>query len=803
MKNNYNVWYPYESFNMGQRFFFFNELLNHTDTDNSANGKSGADLATEVSNALKKELPSIDPSSAAGLEKIQEVLQFLQQTIEYERGQEIAYYEKYFLSADLPRGLKDRFQKLFNSTGAFDYIEFINLINILHDGVDKYKTILNYEVNRLEQLQEVIDEYLENPEEHYTITKEGESEDKGFYSNFNSFLWRKSKQTGLIKYRSAQGTSTISNALQKQMIAAVTNLWKTTQWQKQASSMLEQLVFNEPINENTMRIFSTMLLNETLPKIQDAVIQFLNIKKFTTDTNYSNVLIDANKLKDIIRVTAQEYVDKLNAGTDPAAAVRFINTLKSQIGSDNQIQLNNDSKRYLSVIDPVGIKKKNQEEIVTISDEVMKILQSLIKEKQQTPATTKKEIIEQFVQLYGDPKLVELQEGSFRAKDAYNLIKSYIPTMESVIEFHIAAKDNLVSEALAGGNRKYLQEVAGSLVLEKFETAGGYQKADTFGIVNEQIGEIFVSLDRGALQNYFSDISEQITKSYIDAIEIQFKPIKVGSEIFDEQSFRQKKGFRAKEFSIEAETERRLIFLKKRCIELRKSLEEEKVDNEKIEAAVQSLKSTIQISSTVKSYNKYNNKDGFHGGSLGGSVENQLKNITKMFEYGGITMPDVEWLAFAAYNSGNGMLGEGMKEPLEDALSAVAGMLLFDDAGEQALYIRSQLNDKIPSGSSRFLHLYHLNDFYFPSSYILQLTYNGLLKAYNLLNSELAGFSTKSATHSNSRGARITIVNNVGAPPPKTGWEEYFNANKDSVSVNIVFLAGLLDIIQILNQSMQ
>ncbi len=739
------------------------------------------------------------------MQQIENILSFLARTIEFERGQELAYYQEYFLSADLPQPLKDRFKTIFSPSDgtSFDYIEFINLINILHDGVNKYKTILNYEVNRLEQLQEVIDEYLDNPEEHYTgYGKKEEGEDKGFYSNFNSFLARRSYNTHLVKYKSVQGTSTLSNALQKQLISAVTSLWNDTKWQQQVINSLNTLAFNKPIDKNTMRIFSTMILNETLPKMQDEVTKFLDAKKiFSKNSNYSNVLIDINNLKNVIRDAASDYVDKLQAGSDPEAAVRFITTLKNQIGKNNNLNLDNDSKRYLRIIDPVGIKVKNKEEIVTISDEVMKILSSLIKKKEQKPATSKKAIIDQFVQLYGDPNVIDIKDGNYNAQDAVTLIKSHIPQMDSIIEFHIAAKDNLISEALAGGNRKYLQKATGKFVIEKFETAGGYQKADTFGIVNEELGKITVGLNEQALEKYFNTISNQITKSYMDAIEIQVNPIKAGKEIFDEKEFRKSKGFQAKEFSIEAETERRLIFLKKRCIDLRKSMKDTATEDQ-IEQAITALKNTIQISSTVKSYNKYNNHDGFHGGSLGGTVEHQLENIYKMYEYGGVSIPDLDWLIFAVYNSGNDMVGSHLKNPLENALSSVAGMLLFDDAGEQALYIRSQLDDKIPKGSSRFLHLYHLNDFYFPSSYILQLTYNGLIKAYNLLNTEAANFTRNSSTQSNSRGARISIINNVSKPGSNTSWENYFNENKGNVSVNIVFLAGLLDIIQILNESM-
>ena len=53
-----------------------------------------------------------------------------------------------------------------------------------------------------------------------------------------------------------------------------------------------------------------------------------------------------------------------------------------------------------------------------------------------------------------------------------------------------------------------------------------------------------------------------------------------------------------------------------------------------------------------------------------------------MYQYGGVTIPDLNWLIFAVYNCGSDMLGAHLKDPLENALSSVAGMLLFDDAGE-------------------------------------------------------------------------------------------------------------------------
>ena len=372
-----------------------------------------------------------------------------------------------------------------------------------------------------------------------------------------------------------------------------------------------------------------------------------------------------------------------------------------------------------------------------------------------------------------------------------------------MIQFHIAAKDNLISEAFASGN--FGDVIKSPYVLHKMGLAGGYQKADLFGIENIKLGDILIALDERGLKDFASNLAKEITESYFDAIEIQVSSRNGKITEFDEQDFREHFGFKDHEFSIEAETKRRLAALSSRCEKVKQALQEKSVSTEEIDKCIKELQNTIQISTTVKSYNRYNNKEGFHGGSLGGTVEHQLENIYKMYDYGGITMDDIDWMTFAVYNCGSNMLGSKNKEPIEHFLSAAAGMLLFDDAGEEALYIQHQAEENY-TGSSRFLHLYHLNDFYFPSSYILQLTYNGLMKAYNILEQEFQDHINKNTgvSTAQSQGAIIKIENKVSEPSAGiTNWESFFSDNSKNVSVNIVFLAGLLDIIQLLNNSIK
>ncbi len=134
--------------------------------------------------------------------------------------------------------------------------------------------------------------------------------------------------------------------------------------------------------------------------------------------------------------------------------------------------------------------------------------------------------------------------------------------------------------------------------------------------------------------------------------------------------------------------------------------------------ALEQLKNSFRISTSVKSYDKYNNKTGFHGGSLGGTVEHQIENIQHMFQLGGITIQDVDWLIFAVYNSGPHLLGSSIKKDLEHFFSILAVSLMFDDAGEQATYIKNQA-ENLSDIKPNYLHLFLLNGTYFPLSYIL------------------------------------------------------------------------------------
>ena len=99
----------------------------------------------------------------------------------------------------------------------------------------------------------------------------------------------------------------------------------------------------------------------------------------------------------------------------------------------------------------------------------------------------------------------------------------------------------------------------------------------------------------------------------------------------------------------------------------------------------------MHIDETTKFSEKNFEDYGFKGGSLGANVEEQVENITWMLEQGGITPADKDWLIFATLNSGQHLLGNFLRNSLEDYFSTVASLLLFRSGGNVAEQV-AQLN---------------------------------------------------------------------------------------------------------------
>lgn len=231
--------------------------------------------------------------------------------------------------------------------------------------------------------------------------------------------------------------------------------------------------------------------------------------------------------------------------------------------------------------------------------------------------------------------------------------------------------------------------------------------------------------------------------------------------------------------------------------------------NKQREEVLSSLKDSFFVSSTMKAYNQYQNNIGFVGGSLGNDLYSQLDNINQILSAAGleINQEDINWLYSAIINcSPVSLIGEKNKNIIEDYLGSIAAFALFDEGAAEATIIRA-LQHNHTMNESNILHLYSVNGVYIPGSYVLTKVLKEL---------EACAENSYRAYESVKRGASITIINpmnenmipnrgkdiDVTNPPNKNPWGTVSNAAKKNVKLQILFLAGLFDIVRDINDTL-
>ena len=798
----FNVYFPENSVTTGSRYFFFKSL-------------EGTELGSAVKGVLASKLDLITPDNDEGLEIIRGAMDFLKAMIENEQQNEREYFMTNIANNDkLTPGIRQRCSDILSTEGTIDYIAFINMINEYYTGLDNYKKNLEYESKRLTKLQELYDEfhkhYTQNPDGTYTIqiknkeTNLLEYQDSSFYTAFRQFLIEGARDDKNWISKADQqfgfNTKTIANTIQNQFSSIYNKIWNNTDFRTQ----IENAVLNTGLKGYEQQV-TTYLIQEILTESQGMLTSYFDEKEYKVTLNQAEV-------DSFVRT----FLDKLNIQPGETTSMALERHLLTSLKGEAETLLKADQQLTLST-DRIIKEVKNDislsvgddgHSINNLSQDIINLIQSILaKNKKKTSVSNKKvwtkdNLFQALSEAYRN-RPIKIKAKKWNAQEIVGIANELIQN-QKLVKVQIAAKDNIISEGFSSQTLNKAPTLMGRL--RAIFLTFGTQKADVAGI---EIGNITL-----IPQNVnWAHIAQQITKNYMDSLEITDIDINSKNIKFNEKTFRQDKKFGSQEFSIEAETMRRLAIKEKEIEQITAQLKRKGLKADEIQQILSNLKNSVSIGSTVKSYNKYDNKHGFHGGSIGGTVEHQLENIQKMFQYGGISFPDVEWLTFAIYNAGAGLIGSDYKEPIENILSTVAVMLMFDDAGQQAVYLQKQLDERYRLSSyngSKFLHLYYLNGNYYPSSFVLQLTYNGLLDAYSQLEDEY--LKGTEAFNGKSNGSRANIINNVSekneigtktsndvVTTKQSQWAETFAANSKSVQIQITFLAGMIDIIDILN----
>lgn len=774
-----------ENWKVGGRYFYFKSLLDKPSPFKEIGQAGASALNASSSNGIAL-LGNLENGKKDDSSLINQTLQFLQTMIVAERAQEVAYFTDKFKKLK-EKQVSSKITNFFSNPDNFNYQDFIIAINTMYSDINSFKKTVEIEKKRLEEVDKVLrvfDDWKEKNENQYDhALARSQNIRHWIFDTLKSEFNDDSAVTKTQLYNYLN-TKTIGNDIQKRFSTIFSKVWKSNITQERLQQLIEsgelkntdsakkalvsQLVLDFMTTATSTIVANvSQLQDEFSQRIQEADNQ--KIKKFFSQNDRKaqeivNTFFSASgNASEEAKKTLKYYLNALSnfESDDP------LDRMVSRIFNERYHVVYNDESKRIN-----GLTSKLVIELNKMLDK-MKV-QPGTKDDQGGLVTRIKEYL----------RSCDIKAKRPQVKIDNERVTNFINQLlenADLLQIKIAKKDNLISEAYFANNSRQLAQAVGDLIISTLTTDG--QKIDTSALEIAKI-ELLPQYEH-VEKILFSTMNEII----INSTKISREPIEVGNgnlKIFNEQEWRQKNGFGEGEFSIEAETLRRQ-FVKEKAIQRVTNVLE---DAQEIEQVLKAIESSISIGATVKSYDKYDNELGFHGGSIGGDVESQLKNITKMLDYGGVTIEDSDWLSMAVYNAGPNLLGSHLKNPLEAIFSAMGAMLLFDDAGSQAQYIMSLAPDQIEHTTPQFIHLYHLNNLYIPSSYVLQKTYEAMKEVVNDLTSSMK-----------TSGVKATINNNVSEEPGEIDFNAFFNAHKGEVTITLTFLAGFLDLVNSINNA--
>ena len=239
------------------------------------------------------------------------------------------------------------------------------------------------------------------------------------------------------------------------------------------------------------------------------------------------------------------------------------------------------------------------------------------------------------------------------------------------------------------------------------------------------------------------------------------------------------------------------------------------------ERFIQSIKDTLYVSSTMKTYANYQNDLGFTGGSLGSTVDSQIESFDQLFTAAGMPI-DTElkqWLKFAVLNCSSVSVGKKKnKDFIENYLGGLAVFSLFNEGGAELTLLRQQLQDQELITTNNIMHLYRLNGIYYPGSYVLKQVVENLNMIVSQINEAQATVARKNimiynpasfdilpnGKFSNGQFSKGSGENKRSKIQNETNpWGYVGEKISSQVQIKVLFLAGLLDVVKNLHKQMQ
>ena len=195
----------------------------------------------------------------------------------------------------------------------------------------------------------------------------------------------------------------------------------------------------------------------------------------------------------------------------------------------------------------------------------------------------------------------------------------------------------------------------------------------------------------------------------------------------------------------------------------------------------------------------------FEGREL--NILTALDMIYSMNDYGDLFLPNQEILYNLVLNLSDLAVGGEMEGEIQDYLSIFAGMLMFDDIQNMAKELAYQAINRLQYSHIDNVHLYLLNDTYYPSSMILSNIYQALKNTTEVI--DFSSITQAAKTIIDTDKADSTIESYVEDHyEPKSGytisdWAVQRDKIMSGTKIKIIFMQSFLAYIRELSEYIQ
>lgn len=176
-----------------------------------------------------------------------------------------------------------------------------------------------------------------------------------------------------------------------------------------------------------------------------------------------------------------------------------------------------------------------------------------------------------------------------------------------------------------------------------------------------------------------------------------------------------------------------------------------------------------------------------------GRTMNILSALTKLYAAPGFSsaLMNKDLLITFLLNISDATLGSQNKSSLETYLSLFAGILMFDDVSDIATDALKNFANEIPiKSSTQILHVYSINNMFFPMSIIL----NNIIQQVSIaLQSMLTLTINYKNTAKASLTTKINFDKNSHGPYAQSDWQQLAKSTIQNTQIRITFLAGFTD----------